>query len=134
MSMSARDRQALSTIENELGESDPWLADLLDEFSRRTAGAAMPAVERIRGKWLRGLARQRMLWRRGKRLRGRTRQRPRQRSLRRRVKWLPGVLVLWLLLVSAVVVVVLAAFNGGISSECPALAASHCAAQPLLRR
>jgi hypothetical protein len=117
MSMSARDRQALSSIEDVLSESDPLLAAMLDEFSRRTAGAAMPAVERIGGKWLRGLTRRF------------TRQRPRCR----RAKWPPAVVVWWLV-VCAVVAVELAVFNGGISRQCPGLVALHCATGSLLQR
>jgi hypothetical protein len=71
----------------------------------------MPAVERMGGKWLRGFIRQRLLC--------------------GRVKWRPAVLALWLVLVCAVVVVVLAAVNGGISRGCPGLVPTHCATQPL---
>ena len=46
MSMSARDRQALSSIEDELSESDPRLSRLFDEFSERMAGKKMSTPER----------------------------------------------------------------------------------------
>ena len=46
MSMSSRDRQALSSIEDELSESDPRLSRLFDEFSERMAGKKMSTPER----------------------------------------------------------------------------------------
>jgi hypothetical protein len=69
VSLSARDRQALSSIENELTQSATDLAAKLAEFTRLTVGAAMPEVEqkparrwrpavRLTG-WLRRLTRRR---------------------------------------------------------------------------
>ena len=65
MTLSARDRQALSSIEDEFSESDPRLSRLFDEFSQRMAGKRMSTPEfgpagwrRIAGapsRWLRGL-------------------------------------------------------------------------------
>jgi hypothetical protein len=68
MSLSARDRQALSSIEDEVAESDPPLARLFDEFSQRVAGEKMPAERGPAawrrlvggpGRWLRRLRRPR---------------------------------------------------------------------------
>lgn len=48
MSLNARDRQALSLIEEDLTHSDPRFAARLTAFSRLTDGEEMPARERIR--------------------------------------------------------------------------------------
>lgn len=48
VSLSARDRQALEEIEEELGGSDPRFAAKLSAFSRLTDDGEMPARERIR--------------------------------------------------------------------------------------
>lgn len=48
MSLSARDRQALDSIEDRLAGSDPGLASLLDTFARLEAVEEMPAREDIR--------------------------------------------------------------------------------------
>jgi Protein of unknown function (DUF3040) len=47
MSLSSDDRRALDSITENLAESDPVLAGLLDTFTRLTAGEAMPAREQI---------------------------------------------------------------------------------------
>ena len=48
MSLNARDRQALSLIEEELASSDPRFASRLSAFARLADGEGMPARERIR--------------------------------------------------------------------------------------
>jgi hypothetical protein len=48
MSLSAREQEALSRIENRLAGSDPELAGRLAMFSRLTSGEAMPAREQMR--------------------------------------------------------------------------------------
>jgi hypothetical protein len=45
VSLSARDRQALESIEARLSGSDPKLASMLHTFSRLTAGEDMPEPE-----------------------------------------------------------------------------------------
>jgi hypothetical protein len=45
VSLNARDRQALESIEARLSGSDPKLASMLHAFSRLTAGEAMPEPE-----------------------------------------------------------------------------------------
>jgi hypothetical protein len=92
MSLSARDQQALSSIEDEFAESDPRLAHLFDEFSRQRAGEKMPSPERGPAGWRRvvsGPSR----WLR--RLR---------RSRHARPSWLPTLLVVSFLLIGTVVV------------------------------
>lgn len=51
MGLSARDRQALTSIESQLAESDPDLAARMAAFSRFADGADMPMAERIRVGW-----------------------------------------------------------------------------------
>jgi hypothetical protein len=48
MSLSARDRQALDSIEDQLAGSDPRMASLMATFTRLTSGEEMPAREDIR--------------------------------------------------------------------------------------
>jgi hypothetical protein len=122
MSLSARDRQELSSIEDKLAHSDPWLAKLLNGFSTLMAGQAMPAAERAAWRHtVSGLAR----WR---------------RAVTRRhhacgwAGWLPAVLVLSVVLVCTVVVVALAASHAGGSRGCSVLVAEHCASQAPLQR
>lgn len=59
MSLSAHDKQALHGITGSLEDSDPALAGLLNEFTRLTAGQAMPPREQIGISWrrLQGIAR-----------------------------------------------------------------------------
>jgi hypothetical protein len=123
MSLSGRDRQALSSIEDELAESDPGLAELLGGFSTLMAGQDMPAVERGPAGWRRvvgGLAR----W-----LHCLTR--PRHVG---RLSWLPATLVLWLALVCTFVAVALAASHAHLHGACSTVRPARCAPYtPLLR-
>jgi hypothetical protein len=48
MSLTAREKQALESIESRLVGSDPRLASMLDTFTRLTLGEDMPAREVIR--------------------------------------------------------------------------------------
>jgi hypothetical protein len=47
MSLSAREQQALDSIEDELAGSDPKLASLLATFAGHASGQEMPAREKI---------------------------------------------------------------------------------------
>jgi hypothetical protein len=49
MSLSARDRQALGSIQDQLTGSDPQLASLMATFTRLASGEEMPAREDIPG-------------------------------------------------------------------------------------
>ncbi len=116
MSLSAHDRQALSSIEDELNESDPGLAHLLDGFSKLMADEEMPPAERSAAGWRRvasGLAR----WLRGL---------AKPRRARRGPSWLPTVLVLWLLLIGTVVAAI-AASHIGTSGACATVVPTQCA-------
>jgi hypothetical protein len=48
MSLSAREKHALDSIESCLVSSDPYLASMLNTFTRLAAGEDMPAREKIR--------------------------------------------------------------------------------------
>jgi hypothetical protein len=48
MSLSARDRQALGSIQDQITGSDPQLASLMTMFTRLASGEEMPALEDIR--------------------------------------------------------------------------------------
>ena len=67
MSLSAREQQALHSIENGLCGADPVLASLLAIFTRLTAGEEMPVPEKIRA----GGRSATRLWRRPRRHRRR---------------------------------------------------------------
>lgn len=53
MSLSAREQQALGSIEDELAGSDPKLASLLATFARHASGEEMPVREKIPNRALR---------------------------------------------------------------------------------
>jgi hypothetical protein len=55
MSLSARDRQALGSIQDQITGSDPQLASLMTMFTRLASGEEMPALEDI-GRAARGPA------------------------------------------------------------------------------
>ena len=48
MSLSARDRHALGSIQDQITGSDPQLASLMTMFTRLASGEEMPALEDIR--------------------------------------------------------------------------------------
>jgi hypothetical protein len=95
MRLSARDRQALSSIADEFAESDPRLVRLFDDFSRQRAGEEMPAAERGPAGWRRIAS--------GPRRWLRFLSRPRRAS----PSWLPTILVVSFLLIGAVVAAVI---------------------------
>jgi hypothetical protein len=111
MSLSARHRQALHSIEEGIAESDPGLAGLLREFSRMMAGEEMPTAER-------GPAGRRRIARLLHRI-----------TRRRRVpgpSWLPTMLVLWLLLIGTFVAA-LAVSHIGLRGPCSTVIPTRCA-------
>jgi hypothetical protein len=121
MSLSARDRQALSSIEDEFAESDPRLARLFDEFSQRMAGEKMPAAERGPAGWRRIAGRPRRWFRRL--------GRPRHAH----PSWLPTMIVVSLLLVGSVVAAVVVGHVGS-HGGCPTVTPTpaRCAQQPAI--
>jgi hypothetical protein len=111
MSLSARHRQALHSIEEGIAESDPGLAGLLGEFSRMMAGEEMPTAER-------GPAGRRRV----ARLLRRLSRRPRFPG----PTWLPTMLVLWLLLIGTFVAA-LALSHIGNRGSCSTVIPTQCA-------
>jgi hypothetical protein len=107
MSLSARDRQALSSIEDEFAESDPRLSRLFDDFSQRVAGERMPAAERGPAGWRRVTSAPRRCLRRHQR-------RPRHAY----PSWLPTMLVVSFLLIGTVVAALIVS-HVGINGACP---------------
>ena len=57
MSLSAREKHALRSIDCELSGSDPELASLLAMFTRLSAGEDMPTREKTRTRWRRAARR-----------------------------------------------------------------------------
>ena len=62
MGLSAREQQALRSIEGGLTVSAPRLASRLGVFTRLTTGEAFPARESIRACWFNGGLRWPLLW------------------------------------------------------------------------
>jgi hypothetical protein len=114
MSHSARDKQALESIEVRLAESDPGLASLFCAFSRLASGEAMPPrnrIHRIRPPATVGLNRSRS-----------------QRSFYRRLGRQQAALLLWLLISIGAIAVALAMSNRG-TGECVQPLGTTCAGQ-----
>jgi hypothetical protein len=112
MSLSAREQQALDSIEGGFAGSDPGLDALLATFARLAAGEEMPVHEQIRV--LRRHATRRPLRNR----------RPRRGNGRRDGRGLrPGgqqaIVLLWLAVTIAVVAVALVLSRGGGTGPCP---------------
>jgi hypothetical protein len=117
MSLSARDRETLSSIEDEFAESDPRLAGLFDEFSRQRSGEKMPAAERDPVGWRRIASAPRRWLRRP--------VRPRHT----RPSWLPTMLVVSFLLISTVTVALVVShigIHGACATATPAQAQAQC--------
>jgi hypothetical protein len=106
MSLSARHRETLSSIEDEFAESDPRLAGLFDEFSRQRAGQKMPAAERDPVGWRRIASAPRRWLRRPVRTR------------HARPSWLPTMLVVSFLLIGTVTAALIVS-HIGIGGSCP---------------
>jgi hypothetical protein len=105
MSLSAREQQALDSIEGGLGGSDPGLVSLLATFARLASGEEMPVHEQIR-----------VLGRHA------TRRPLRHRRPRRgngRPGWPQIIVLLWLAVTIAVVAVALVLSRGGGTGPCP---------------
>jgi hypothetical protein len=125
VSLSAKDRHALRSIEARLGATDRRLASMLDTFTRHVADEAMPARERLRAGWQRLLR-----LRRPRCLRAASASPPR----RRRASLL---MVLWAVISIGLVAVAAAAGRSGPAScapyrglACPARPLTHSAPAP----
>jgi hypothetical protein len=115
VSLSARDRQALDLIAEDLAASDPRFAAKLSAFSKLTDGGEMPARERIlagRPAPIRGLLV------RDSRSEGRTRP--------RRPLYLV-TLVIWLVISVALISVALVLSHSGTAAACARGGATGCA-------
>ena len=110
MSLSARDRQALGFIQDQITGSDPQLASLMTMFTRLASGEEMPALEDIRAGGPRPRARA-----------GRTAARmPCALPLRtrRRLSRRPALYLLWLTVAITLITVTLAINCGGGTGSC----------------
>jgi hypothetical protein len=106
VSLNAKDRQALESIEARLAGSDPKLASMLDAFTRLTVGEEMPGPERIH----RGSAHSMRIWR--------TLRLPRIRLLGWS-RWPRAWLLLWLwLAVSLALITVAVVLSRGHPGTC----------------
>jgi Recombinase zinc beta ribbon domain len=102
MSLSARDRQALGSIQDQITGSDPQLASLMTMFTRLASGEEMPALEDIRAGGPRPRARAAA---------GRTTARTPcalSRRTRRRLSRQPALYLLWLTVAITLITVTLA--------------------------
>jgi hypothetical protein len=103
MSLSERDRQVLTSVEDELASSDPKLASMLACFSRLAVGEEMPAHETIHSGWRRAAARSgRAVPSPGRR------GRPPPARARWRLGWTRKVVALWLVISLALIAAALA--------------------------
>lgn len=129
MSLSAREQQALDSIEDGLAGSDPQLASLLATFTRLTSGEQMPVREKIR--LGRPRATRRLLCNKRRRcLNTLCWHAPRTGQ---RLAWQRAMLVLWLIVSIALVAVALSVSRGSgkgtctVVAVCAGLAPAHAA-------
>ena len=112
MSLSARDRQALGSIQDQITGSDPQLASLITMFTRLASGEEMPALEEIRTGGPRPRARAAA---------GRTAARTPcalSRRTSRRLSRQPAFYLLWLTVAITLITVTLAINCGGGTGSC----------------
>jgi hypothetical protein len=126
--LSAREQQALESMADALGRSDPGLASMLATFNRLNADAEMPARGRIRAGWRRIP---------GRRQPGRREHHPGGGSPQaglsvppgaagrhqRRRGWQQLMLLLWLLASIVLIAVAITISRNGGSGACPRLRA-----------
>ena len=104
MSISAKEQQALASIEDGLAGTDPKLASLLATFTRLASGEEMPVREKIRATRHRATRRPHRHRSQSQR-RGHARRDARRRCLR--LDWPQTMLLLWLAVTIALVAVAL---------------------------
>ena len=112
MSLSARDRQALGSIQDQITGSDPQLASLMTMFTRLASGEEMPALEEIRAGGPR---------RRARAAASRTAARTPcalSRRTSRRLSRQPAFYLLWLTVAITLITVTLAINCGGGTGSC----------------
>lgn len=127
MSLSARDQQALTSIEHRLAGSDPRLASLLSGFTRLASGEEMPGREKIQVRWWWAVRR----WLPSRWLptrRGPARRWPARRG-RISMRTRQAVLLVWLLIAIAMIAVALGLDRGSGTAACktswPTVCTSH---------
>jgi hypothetical protein len=112
MSLTAKDHDALCSIQDQITGSDPQLASMMTMFTRLASGEEMPALEDIRARGRRPRARAAA---------GRTAARtPRALPLRtrRRLSWQSALYLLWLTVAITLITVTLAINSGGGTGSC----------------
>ena len=117
MSLSARDRHALGSIQDQITGSDPQLASLMTMFTRLASGEEMPALEDIRA----GGPRPRARAAAARAAAGRTAARTPcalSRRTRRRLSRQPALYLLWLTVAITLITVTLAINRGGGTGSC----------------
>jgi hypothetical protein len=117
MSHSAREQQALDSIEDGLAGSDPHLTSMLGIFTRLASGEEMPAREKISVSWRQATGRARRNRRHPQR---NTTSRPVHRVYRR-LGFQRAALLLWLFMTIALIALGLVLSRGGSRDVCPSI-------------
>jgi hypothetical protein len=117
MGLSAREQQALHSIEGGLNESDPDLASKLASLTRLMAGEDKPPAERSRVGWLHRLVSSLVRWLPGPRGRGHSRPHPGRG---------PAILVIWLAISFALIATAATLSHVATSGACASLVSVSC--------
>ena len=113
MSLRARERQVLDSIEEGLTRSDPRLAGLLATFTRLVSGEKMPVRENIAASSWRALRRT------GTRPCRPGRSRPRRRLMLRRPRLIQAIALMYVLVIAALVASTTVLSHGSSHRQCP---------------
>jgi hypothetical protein len=117
MGLSARERQALASIEDGLAGSDPDLVARLDSLSRLVADEETPAPPKQPTGWLHAVVSSLARWLSGSRGGRRTRARSRRGS---------AILAIWLAISCAMIATAVTLSHVANSGACAAMLALHC--------
>jgi len=120
MNLSARERQALRSIEGGLSASDPDLVAKMGKLSRLMVEGDIPAAERRRASWRQLLVLALVRWLPHSRGRGRT---------RRRSRWVSAMMVLWLAVSCAMIATAAALSHVAKNGACAAIVPVDCGTQ-----
>jgi hypothetical protein len=122
MSHSAREQQALGSIEDRLAGSDPHLAAMLGIFTRLASGEEMPAREKVSVSWRQaaGPARRNRRPPRRNRTSGHVHRVCRRLGLQR------AALLVWLLITIALIATGLVLSRGGSRDACASIWTAAC--------
>lgn len=121
MGLSARDRQALHSIERSLADNDPHFASKLASFTRLAEGRDMPQAERRRVGGQNGVVSSILRWLRGSRRQAHAGPRSRRGQ---------ALMVLWLVVACALIATAAALSHYAPGGQCAALAPVHCSGPP----